>query len=556
MNNPLLSTANIQPASLEDPLYYLHNLDSVLTWVLSQHRDIFSASELAQIHTILSLEQASRACLYRLIMRRGQWFRDDKLNYREIGEIRPHLKALSRHQLIQYDEPCQLTELLNVCLVSELQQIWQALASGQPPKGKDALLIELSHFDSGAKVAINEWWPEAGFKLIKICCQDLFDTMTTLFFGNSHQDWSEFVLTELGHQRYQQVDLHPQHRPFKKREELNTFMLMSRLNDALFNRQITTAEAYDLLPTPLEQDWLEYRRQKLLFRIAHAEERAGKYSEALNLYRQCQYREAKIRQMRVMEKLCNDRVVFRYATLIKRHARREDWREAAIKIEQRSAKKCGIPVPKIKRWKPNLQHLVAIKIPNQSVEYTVKEHFHRPETPCYYVENALFPGLFALTFWEAIFAPIEGAFFNPFQRQPADLYQSDFSSRRQDLIDMAWQQMQQADYRDLVIDRYRDKKGIANPFAIWGHLNEELLCHALQCIPIGDLKVVFDVMWQDLRQYKNGFPDLIRFDLVSSSYQLIEVKGPGDKLQDHQLRWLRKFADHGIDAVVCHVSWQ
>lgn len=37
---------------------------------------------------------------------------------------------------------------------------------------------------------------------------------------------------------------------------------------------------------------------------------------------------------------------------------------------------------------------------------------------------------------------------------------------------------------------------------------------------------------------------------------MIEVKGPGDRLQDHQIRWLEFFAGEGIPASVCYVRWQ
>ena len=37
---------------------------------------------------------------------------------------------------------------------------------------------------------------------------------------------------------------------------------------------------------------------------------------------------------------------------------------------------------------------------------------------------------------------------------------------------------------------------------------------------------------------------------------MIEVKGPGDRLQDHQVRWLQFFASNGIAASVCYLRWE
>lgn len=36
---------------------------------------------------------------------------------------------------------------------------------------------------------------------------------------------------------------------------------------------------------------------------------------------------------------------------------------------------------------------------------------------------------------------------------------------------------------------------------------------------------------------------------------MIEVKGPGDRLQDNQLRWLDFCAEHGMPVEVCYVKW-
>lgn len=36
---------------------------------------------------------------------------------------------------------------------------------------------------------------------------------------------------------------------------------------------------------------------------------------------------------------------------------------------------------------------------------------------------------------------------------------------------------------------------------------------------------------------------------------MIEVKGPGDRLQDNQLRWLEFCGDHQMPVTVCYVRW-
>ena len=53
----------------------------------------------------------------------------------------------------------------------------------------------------------------------------------------------------------------------------------------------------------------------------------------------------------------------------------------------------------------------------------------------YYVENSLINSLFGLLCWPAIFAPLPGAFFHPFQRGPVDLLNDDFQQRRAELFE-------------------------------------------------------------------------------------------------------------------------
>jgi len=50
-------------------------------------------------------------------------------------------------------------------------------------------------------------------------------------------------------------------------------------------------------------------------------------------------------------------------------------------------------------------------------------------------------------------------------------------------------------------------------------------------------------------------PDLILFPDTASGYELIEVKGPGDTLQNNQKRWMRYFAEWGIPFTVVNIEW-
>lgn len=63
-------------------------------------------------------------------------------------------------------------------------------------------------------------------------------------------------------------------------------------------------------------------------------------------------------------------------------------------------------------------------------------------------------------------------------------------------------------------------------------------------------------MLQDAQANRTGFPALVRFWPAERRYELVEVKGPGDKLQDNQMRWQQYFSVHDIPASVCYVRWR
>jgi hypothetical protein len=110
-----------------------------------------------------------------------------------------------------------------------------------------------------------------------------------------------------------------------------------------------------------------------------------------------------------------------------------------------------------------------------------------------------------------------------------------------------------------MLETYSTKQGITNPFVTWPALNEELLTLALDCIPAQDLHIIFERLLLNIREHRSGFPDLVRFYPEKlppeQRYEMIEVKGPGDRLQDHQVRWLHFFASKGIAASVCYLRW-
>jgi hypothetical protein len=229
-------------------------------------------------------------------------------------------------------------------------------------------------------------------------------------------------------------------------------------------------------------------------------------------------------------------------------------------IAARLAKKVAVKIDN-KLNRPILeQKLVLTQLVDEdghyiNVEEIARLHFNQDEAPCFYAENALLNSLFGLWLWPEMFRSIKGAFANPFQAAPLDLYHDDFQQNRPELQTL-WQVFDEQTHIAHIKNIWQQKNGITNHFVHWQFLDEHTLNMALQCIPAQHIKLIFQRLLFDLKANRSGFPDLIQFFPTTNEYRMIEVKGPGDRIQDNQLRWFNFFNEHNIPAEVCYVSWK
>ncbi|MGB0867133.1 MAG: VRR-NUC domain-containing protein, partial [Granulosicoccaceae bacterium] len=209
--------------------------------------------------------------------------------------------------------------------------------------------------------------------------------------------------------------------------------------------------------------------------------------------------------------------------------------------------------PVIKSHKPPSKGIQLRR--TDSVELDTAAHLEK-DGDCFYVENTLFSSVLGLAIWPAIFTPIKGAFSHPFQHRPHDFYQPSFHQQRAELIqaELSLQIDDQKAFLERLLKRLELKRGVANPLVYWNAIDEQLLQKSLDRIAVAHWQVIFQRLLSDLRNHRNGLPDLIHFP-STGGYELVEVKGPGDRLQDNQKRWMAFFERHQIPHWVAQVSW-
>lgn len=542
------------PAPLPVELYYLSNFRTALAWVAERYADLLTDEEQAFIAAFTRLPWPSQALLVRMIMRKGCHFRLSKLDYPEIGDCLSAAGPLLELGWVSTQALLTAEEMADLLRKDEaLNHL--PLADRRSAQKKSALLEQLRVLALPAQ-PFGTWCAALDDQLLSLQVGELCDRLRLMFFGNLAQDWSEFVLADLGIYRYESVDIRPESRGFQCRQDLEDYLHLRQLRISAEQGAALAEIVPPLLAFHSINPYLCNRRSRLLFQIAQQLEKVGESAMALTLYEQSEHGEARWRQIRVLEQQGQAAEAYERAQVFSAMPVSDEESQRLQRALTRLRRTLGLPAhtaaPAVSEVRTEL---VLAKPQHGCVEIAVRDHLHQDEAPVHYVENTLLCSLFGLLCWEAIFAPLPGAFFHPFHNGPVDLYSPDFYPRRQHLFEHCLQQLEQADYRQQIKARYQAKFGLQSPFVFWGMLDEAQLDLALHCIPAAHLRACFTRLLHDLKANRAGMPDLIQFYPHERRYRMIEVKGPGDRLQDNQKRWLSFAAEHGITVEVCYVQW-
>lgn len=541
---------------LENEFYYLDNFQAVLDWIAQRYPDLLTDEEQAFIAAFPALPQPARALFVRMVMRKGELFRASKLRYAEIGCPVEAARHLLPTGWVSSDPELTLDELFDLLSKPEL-----VLAFGdqlQHKNARKAEQLEALRASCGDSRPFSAWFRDCDDLALRIHVKPLCDRLRLIFFGNLHQDWTEFVLSDLGLFRYEQVEFSPASRGFRERSDIEHYLVLHACR-ARFAEGIEPLEdiVRDVPLHAFHNDWLESRREKLLFQIGQQHEKQKDWTNAHAVYTRCRFPGARGRAIRVLEKA--ERFEEAWALLLAaREAPENDAeRQHLLRIGPRLARRLGHPKTIVRRPDPTrLDLCLPMPAGDWWVEGVVREHLAGDDAPVFYVENMLANALFGLLCWRAIFAAIPGAFFHPFHRGPADLYSLDFHQRRAGEFADCLAQLDDGRYRATILRHFAEKAGISSPFVSWEYLDAGLLELALDCIPAAHLRKWCERILADVKENRTGFPDLIQFWPHEKRYNMIEVKGPGDRLQDNQLRWIEYCATHGMPVSVCYLQWE
>ncbi len=540
----------ITPSNLPKD-YYLDNFHFLLDFVSDSYRDLLSVEEKRFCRGFKNLHIDASRLYVRLANRKGPYFRRDKIEYSNISDLPETIDALLRSDLARpvipnYKDAVKLCSKLELMTLPELRD-W-------PRSSKKAdLVTRLARFKT-----VNPT-KRLRIAVIELLGLDELKVFQLLFFGNFHQDMKEFVMHEIV-APFENYELSPKAMSFSTRKTLDKAIELKHLSDRadeIINSDGCSNMIKELaaeLPERPTEAYLSARYDKFVNGLARQLERLGCHEEALSLYQLSVETPSRERRARLLNHMKRYKESIELCEEIEAQPLDQAEQDFARFFCPRVASRAGLnhALPPIRRQKIPTKIIKVSDIVG-TVEETGVHYYQQKGARCFYVENTLFNGLFGLVFWDIIFSDVAGAFYNPFQRGPADLFTADFFQNRRSKFEIRLAEIKNHDeLKRRVFKVFREKTGIANAFVYWSLWSEELLHLSLEHIPPLHWLAVFRRMLVDLRNNRNGFPDLVVF--YGHGYELIELKGPGDKLQKNQQRWFQYFIERRIPASLVNVE--
>ena len=433
----------------------------------ARYDDLFDAHEHAFVRQFATLPQASRALLVRMLMRNGSDFRASKLVYDEIGCTLDAVAPLIALGWVDPAPALTLDELFALSTKADLLRIFPALAAHAGER-KPEWLERLRPAHDVAQ-PLDAWCAQAGDRVLRVTVGALCDRLRLMFFGNLHQDWSEFVLADLGVFQYS-VPIAPSSRAFQQRGDVDAYLALQMCRDALdawpddlpFDDLMRAIDAVGCT-----QPWLATRRAKLLFALGQTCERRADWDGALDAYARSAWPGSRHRRIRVLERCGRDDEALALALDARGGFESDEERQRVERMLPRAAparparRTCcrggGRAARDTRNCSPGCIRQCRIRGARPSCATGFAGPLRRKHADQFAVRAAA----------GAVFAAVPGAFFHPFQRGPADLHAPDFVERRAEAFAACFTQLDSGAYRDTIRRHFATKAGLQSPFVFW-----------------------------------------------------------------------------------------
>ncbi|KAG1858038.1 hypothetical protein DFJ58DRAFT_726755 [Suillus subalutaceus] len=173
-------------------------------------------------------------------------------------------------------------------------------------------------------------------------------------------------------------------------------------------------------------------------------------------------------------------------------------------------------------------------------------------------ETRIITTLFGILFWDIIFLPIPGAFETPFQTAPLDMAEDSFYHARRDPIEIRLKELEDGQGEEIV-NRVEAEHRARKTWCVgvdWELVEEGEIVEIVRCLGGTALSMICHLLCEDYAGRRSGGPDLFVWNADTGKCKFIEVKGPGDTLQENQKLWIDVLLRAGAAVELCSVYEQ
>ncbi|KAL0574476.1 hypothetical protein V5O48_007490 [Marasmius crinis-equi] len=189
------------------------------------------------------------------------------------------------------------------------------------------------------------------------------------------------------------------------------------------------------------------------------------------------------------------------------------------------------------------------------VEELALQYYAKRGYKGFHAETSILTTIFALLFWDIIFADIPGAFETKFQAGPLDLAEDSFYYARKGLIEQRVKDIEAGHARRLVEkhDKMYRKRNTLCVGVRWDVCPPEDLLEAVECLKTETLVSICRLFCEDYAARARGVPDLFVWDYEKRECMFVEVKGPGDRASETQKLWFDTLLNAKADVEICRI---
>ena len=533
-----MPNVQLKPGEAPPPDYYRTNLIDVCGYVLNAHRSVLEEDDLRWLAALRDAGVPAQRLFARLVMRKGPLFRTDKLAYTEIDDMALAIQSLVAGGLAERNARAPADQVLALLLKAELGTL--TAARGRKEDLVADVLSRLSDEQIRQRLAGRLCW-------LRLAGLETLRKVELLYFGRSHRDLAEFVLRDLGLVRYEEVPHQPDLAPFADLPSLTELQRLRRLQKVAGVLESRAELAPWVLRATLENRapfkgnrHIERVRNTILNSLGRWGERNGARGFALACYRQSDRHPARERMVRL---LVRGAVPDSAETLLREIHQAPFCREERVFAERFGKRNAGYQPAVTVRELPDPD----MEMTPGAIERVALAVLARDGSRGMHVENTLPLGLCGLAYWPAIFAPVPGAFSNPMQSGPNDLFWEDFAAPRATLIDRCTAALRERPER--LLETWREKQGLACGLVHWAAFSEATVELLVRSVPAEQLAALARYTVEHLYSVRTGFPDLFVVH-ADGAYEFVEVKGPNDALQPQQRAWFETLEQLGLPARV------